>query len=86
VSLGGRVVPELAAETIEPALAGGEITGGMAPKLRAAARALALGAHDAAIARWSGREHFDALLAGRAAGTRIVSGNASPSAEEVHHA
>jgi acetylglutamate kinase len=86
VSLGGRVVPELAAGSIEPALAGGEISGGMAAKLRAAARALALGAHDAAIARWSGREHFDALLAGRAAGTRIVPGSASPSAEEVHHA
>ena len=86
VSVGGRVAVRLDAAAIERALAIGDVTGGMAPKLRAALRALLAGAREAVITRWAGRGTLGGLLSGHGGGTRIVSSTSSRAIEEVHHA
>lgn len=72
VVLGGAVVPELAGGGIEAALARPEVEGGMRPKLRAAAAALAAGVGRAHIASWSGPRTLEALLSGAGGGTTLV--------------
>lgn len=61
----GQVRPQIAADEVEPLIAAGVAGGGMAPKLRAAARALAGGAGAVRIGALE-------MLADPAAGTRIV--------------
>jgi len=86
VRLGGLLRPQLAASEIPLALAGGDVSGGMGPKLRAAARALAEGAREAWIGRWSGAGTLRALLSGTAAGTHITRGAPSAARLEARHA
>ena len=86
VRLGGLLRPQLAASEIPLALESGDVTGGMAPKLRAAARAVADGARAAWIARWSGEGTLAAVLSGTAAGTHITNGEPSASPLEARHA
>ena len=61
----GSVLPEIAIGEVEPLIASGVASGGMAPKLRAAARAAKAGVREVRI---GGLE----LLEGGSAGTRIV--------------
>lgn len=70
--LGGAVVPQLAAGEIDAALARPEVEGGMRPKLRAAAAALAAGVARAHIASWSGPATLASLLSGTGTGTALV--------------
>ncbi|MCC6349499.1 MAG: acetylglutamate kinase [Candidatus Eisenbacteria bacterium] len=72
LELDGAVVRELPAAAIARALARPEVGGGMRPKLRAAAAALAAGVGRAHIACWNGPETLAALLGGTGAGTTLV--------------
>ena len=72
LKLGGAVVPQLAATAIDAALARPEVEGGMRPKLRAAAAALAAGVARAHIASWSGPDTLASLLSGTGTGTALV--------------
>lgn len=54
VILGGQVAPELDPAAVEAAIAGGEISGGMVPKVRAALNALAAGAASVRITNLAG--------------------------------
>lgn len=73
LKLGGAVVPALAAGEIGAALARPEVEGGMRPKLRAAATALAAGVARAHIACWNGPATLASLLSGAGAGTTLHS-------------
>ena len=64
VQLRGGVVQQLSAHEVEPGIAGGAVTGGMAPKLRAATRAVGAGVKDVRIGG------LDLLSGG--AGTRVL--------------
>jgi acetylglutamate kinase len=64
VRLGGGVAPALGLAAVDGALAGGEVAGGMRPKLRAARAAVAAGAGVAWIAAWQGPGTLAALLGG----------------------
>jgi acetylglutamate kinase len=86
VWLGGRLQPQLSISEIPPALEGAGVTGGMAPKLRAAQRAIAGGATDAWIGCWSGAGTLGALLSGAGAGTHITRGDPSAATLEARHA
>ena len=72
--LGGRVVRSLDRAALDRALEGGEVTGGMRPKLEAAAAAVDGGTASAWIAEWMGVGTLARLLAGEEGpyGTRIV--------------
>jgi acetylglutamate kinase len=72
--LGGKVVRTLDRAALEQALAGGEVTGGMQPKLQAAAAAVDGGTASAWIAEWTGPGTLTRLLAGEEGpyGTRII--------------
>ncbi len=72
--LGGRVVSTLDRAALDAALAGGEVTGGMQPKLQAAAAAVDGGTPSAWIAEWTGAGTLARLVAGEEGpyGTRIV--------------
>lgn len=72
LKLGGEVVRELAAAEIDAALARPEVEGGMRPKLRAAAAALAAGVARAHIACWNGPATLVSLLEGAGAGTALL--------------
>lgn len=80
LKLDGEVVGALPAEGIAGALARPEVGGGMRPKLRAAAAALAAGVGRAHIACWSGPATLASLLAGTGPGTTLAA------ATEVSHA
>jgi acetylglutamate kinase len=90
VRLGGRVVRRLETSEIAHALESPEVTGGMVPKLRAAARAIEGGASDVWIARWAGAGTLAALLSGRASGTHITreetAGETAADSLEARHA
>ncbi len=72
--LGGRVVRALDRAALDRALAGGEVTGGMQPKLQAAAAAVDGGTPNAWIAEWTGAGTLARLIAGEEGpyGTCIV--------------
>lgn len=72
LKLGGEVVRELPAADIGAALERPEVEGGMRPKLRAAAAALAAGVARAHIARWNGPATLASLLEGTGAGTALL--------------
>lgn len=80
LKLGGEVVRELPAADIDAALARPEVEGGMRPKLRAAAAALAGGVRRAHIASWNGPATLASLFEGTGAGTTLVA------ATEASHA
>ena len=80
LELGGRLVRELPQTAIGAALARPEVEGGMRPKLRAAAAALAGGVARAHIARWNGPATLASLLEGAGAGTALLA------ATEASHA
>ena len=80
LELGGEVVRELPAAAIDGALARPEVEGGMRPKLRAAAAALAAGVARAHIASWNGPATLASLLDGEGAGTTLLA------ATEASHA
>lgn len=80
LKLGGALVRELPADQIDGALARPEVEGGMRPKLRAAAAALAAGVTRAHIACWNGPATLAALLGGTGAGTTLLA------APEASHA
>jgi acetylglutamate kinase len=71
---------------IARALESPEVTGGMVPKLRAAERAIELGASEVWIAPWAGPGTLAALLSGRAPGTQITRGEADSATLEARHA
>jgi len=81
VALEGRLAARLDARDAEAALRSPHVTGGMAPKLRAAIAATLAGVPEVWIARWSGPGTLAALLKGTATGTRMTAG-----IEETHHA
>jgi len=62
VRLGGGIVPALDLAAVDGALAGGEVAGGMRPKLRAARTAVEAGAGAAWIAEWGGAGTLGSLL------------------------
>jgi len=64
LKLDGRLVTTVAAEDIERTLAHPDVQGGMRPKLRAAATAIAGGARRAVIGAWAGEGSLAALVAG----------------------
>ena len=73
VKLGGGVVPALDLAGAQRALGGGDVAGGMRPKLRAAREAVAAGAAVAWIAAWQGPGTLTALLdAAPEAGTTVL--------------
>ena len=87
--LDGEIVPVLPAAQVDAALARPEVEGGMRPKLRAAAAALAAGAGRVHIARWNGPDTLAALLDGRGAGTALTADPlagpfAAPATEATH--
>jgi len=87
LKLDGAVVPVLPASQVEAALARPEVEGGMRPKLRAAAAALAAGAARVHIARWNGPDTLAALLDGSGEGTALIADRttaASPATEASH--
>lgn len=71
LKLGGALVASVAADDLERTLAHPDVQGGMRPKLRAAATAIAGGARRAVIGAWAGEGSLAALLAG-GTGTTIV--------------
>ena len=88
--LGGRVVRTLDRTALEHALEGGEVTGGMQPKLAAAAAAVDGGTPCAWIAEWTGAGGLSRLLAGEEGsyGTRIIAtptGAGNGTKEETAH-
>lgn len=80
LQLGGEIVRELPHAAIAGALARPEVEGGMRPKLRAAAAALAAGVGRAHIACWNGPATLASLLEGSGAGTALLA------ATEASHA
>jgi len=72
VRLGGAPVATLDRAALDRARAGGEVTGGMLPKLEAAAAAVDGGVAAAWIAEWNGPGSLARVLAGEGAGTRIT--------------
>jgi len=83
--LGGQVVHALDRAALDRALAGNEVTGGMRPKLQAAAAAVDDGVAGGWIAEWTGPGTLARLLAGDAegnAGTRIVAGRSTATTKE----
>jgi acetylglutamate kinase len=72
VRLEGATVARLDPPALESALAGGEVGGGMTPKLRAAQAVVAAGVPAVHIAAWEGPGSLAALLAGSGRGTAIV--------------
>jgi acetylglutamate kinase len=72
VQLGGATVARLDPPALESALGGGEVGGGMTPKLRAAQAVVAAGVAAVHIAAWEGPGSLAALLAGSGRGTAIV--------------
>ncbi len=92
--LGGRVVRSLDRAALDHALAGGEVTGGMQPKLEAAVAAVDGGTPSAWIAEWTGAGTLARLIAGKEGpyGTRVVAAvppgepkTANGSKEETAH-
>lgn len=69
--LDGAPVASLAVSDIEMALARPDVTGGMRPKLRAAATAIAAGARSVTLADWRGAGTLSHALSG-ARGTTLV--------------
>jgi len=68
---GGRVIPNLAVDEVEPAIAGGVVTGGMVPKVRSAAGAVRASVGSVLITNLAGLQAWAA--GGRTAiGTRIA--------------
>jgi acetylglutamate kinase len=84
VRLGRRLAARLESRAVDAVLRSPDVTGGMTPKLAAAARAVEGGAPAAWIASWSGPGTLGALLEGRAIGTLIA--HSSPGLAEAHHA
>jgi acetylglutamate kinase len=86
---GVRVASEVKASMnlaeIDAALAGGDITGGMEPKLRAARAAVEDGVARAWIGEWHGPDTLDALLARASVGTFVLA-RAEHSAEPLERA
>ncbi len=84
LALGGAVVPALDSGALAAALAGPDVSGGMRPKLRAAAAALASGVERVHIAAWGGPDTLAAVLAPGGPGTTITAANAAPATEDAH--
>lgn len=72
LKLAGEIVHELRTDAIDATLALPEVAGGMRPKLRAAAAALAAGVGRAHIASWNGPATLASLLDGTGAGTTLL--------------
>ena len=81
LKLGGEVVRDVRAHELPALLEHPEVTGGMRPKLRAAATSLAAGVRRVHIAAWQGPETLAALLAGAGRATTL---HAAPLTEENH--
>ena len=79
--LAGAVVPTLDRDALAATLDHAEVTGGMAPKLRAALAVLDAGVERVAIAAWQGRGTLPRLLAGEAVATTLMR---TPSEEALH--
>jgi acetylglutamate kinase len=67
-----RLIPEIDAAGIEQLIASGTVTGGMIPKIRAAALATDSTGIPSVIASWNQPKDLGALARGGAVGTRIV--------------
>lgn len=74
LKLDGRIVPRLGTDEVTLTLEHPDVTGGMRPKLRAAAAAIEAGAQRVVIGAWSGPGTLTALLAGEGGGTTLVAG------------
>ena len=72
LKLDGRRVARLGASEIARALAHPDVTGGMRPKLRAAADAIEAGAQRVVIGAWTGPGTLNALLTGDGEGTTLI--------------
>ena len=82
--LDGEPVRTLEASALDATLARADVTGGMRPKLRAAALALAAGVHRVHIAAWQGAGTLAALLEGRAHATTVHASRVRFQPEESH--
>ena len=74
LKIDGRIVPRLGADEVALTLDHPDVTGGMRPKLRAAAAAIEAGAQRVVIGAWAGPGTLTALLAGAGGGTTLVAG------------
>lgn len=88
--LAGSIVPSLQLAEVAAALAHPEVSGGMLPKLRAAAQAAAAGVARAHIAAWEGEDTLQRLLGAAGNGTTLhacpdASAPAPHSHEEAAH-
>lgn len=84
LKLQGEVVRTLTPGALDTALRDPEVTGGMAPKLRAARYALDSGVQRVHIAAWQGPGTIAAVLAGTALATTCIAESHRPSPEESH--
>lgn len=83
VRIAGAIAPQLAAADIDAAIASGEVTAGMAPKLRAARAALEHGIGRAVIGAWQGPGTLRALV-GLGAPTHAVGTTILAAPEAAH--
>jgi acetylglutamate kinase len=86
VVIGGRVVPEIAFDSIDATIGHPEVQGGMLPKLAAARKALALGAARVRIAAWNGPGSLATLLGPSAHGTTLTAKGAASAPRPAHEA
>ncbi len=77
LKLGGQVVRALDGAQLNAAIASPDVTGGMKPKLAAAAAAIEGGVPVVHIADWQGDATLEAVCSGGAPGTRIVAAHAT---------
>lgn len=84
LKLRGDVVRALSPASLATALLDPEVTGGMAPKLRAAQTALAAGVRRVHIAAWQGPGTIAGVLDGTALATTCLASPPRPAHEESH--
>lgn len=73
-----QLIPKLTADEVELRIAGGEITGGMIPKVRGAVRAAQASGAPVIIAPWNDAVVFEKLAKGQPVGTWITGGTGVP--------
>lgn len=79
----GAIIPQLTRAQIESLISGGAVTGGMIPKLRAAADVADASGSPVVILSADNPAHLAAVVSGGAAGTMILSGVVSSSRTTV---
>ncbi len=73
----GRLVREADTARVEEMISAGVIKGGMAPKVRAAARAAGIARTPTLIASWNEPENLGRIIQGEALGTRVIAPEAA---------